>query len=165
MPTLSRLFCALLLALSFMAISAPKAAASCNNLICACLTTTLPVVFNSYDPTSTTDDTSTGSVSVTCVLASASAGSYVISLGQGRSNSYATRTLKLASSLSYNLYTTSSVPAPIWGDGTGGSQSVTGSFPSTLLNTQSFTVYGRIPSGQNVPPGAYTDTVTVMVDF
>lgn len=165
MPIVSRLLCALALALSFAAVSAPKAAAACNNLICVCTTTTLPVVFSPYDPTATSDDTSTGSVSVTCVLVAAAAGSYTISLGQGGSHSYAARTLKLASTLNYNLYTAPGTNQPVWGDGTGGSQTVTGSFASTLLDSQTFTAYGRIGAGQNVPPGPYTDAVTVSVTF
>lgn len=60
--------------------------------------------------------------------------------------------------LNYNLYT-SATYTDIWGDGTSGTVTVWGKF---LKNKpENMTVYGRIPSGQDVRAGTYTDTLTV----
>ena len=49
----------------------------------------------------------------------------------------------------------------VWGSGADGLQ-----FVSTgLRNPQQFTVYARIPPGQEVASGPYTDVVTATVDF
>ena len=153
------------LAVAVMAVGGP-AAATCNNLLCICTATTLGVGFSTYDPTSSTDNTSTGSVTVSCILTILSAGSYSISLSPGQSGSYASRSMTYAgSTLSYNLYTAAGSPAPVWGDGTGGSQTVTGSFSASLINSQTFYVYGRAPAKQNVAAGPYADTVLVTVTY
>ena len=51
----------------------------------------------------------------------------------------------------------------MWGDGTAGKQSsstATGTAPPRPI-----TVFGRIPTGQAVPTGAYSDTIMVTVTF
>jgi spore coat protein U-like protein len=63
--------------------------------------------------------------------------------------------------LVYSLYT-ESARTNVWGDGTGGSVLPTGVGTGT---TQGYPVYGRIPAGQTVLPGSYTDTVTVTLTF
>ena len=50
----------------------------------------------------------------------------------------------------------------VWGDGTGGSSLANGSGNGAA---QAITVYGRIPSGQAVATGTYTDTITVTINF
>jgi spore coat protein U-like protein len=71
-----------------------------------------------------------------------------------------------ANQLPYQLRRDSQSGA-IWGDGTGGSSKVSDSYTLTLIfsKTTHYSVYGRIPASQNVPPGSYTDTVTARVDF
>ena len=92
-------------------------------------------------------------------------GSYTIQLSKGTSSTYAPRVLTNGgSTLAYNLYT-SNARNQVWGDGTGGSQTVTSNFIALLSLDQTTTVYGRIPAGQNVPPGSYSDTVLVTVIF
>jgi hypothetical protein len=63
--------------------------------------------------------------------------------------------------ISYNLYTTSA-HSTIWGDGTGGSITVTGSDTTT---TKNYTIYGQLPTPQGVTPNTYTDTITVTVTY
>jgi len=58
--------------------------------------------------------------------------------------------------LEYNLYVDAAC-TKIWGDGTG----------STFIRTgaESITVYGRVPPRQKVRPGAYGDSVTIIVEW
>jgi spore coat protein U-like protein len=65
--------------------------------------------------------------------------------------------------LTYNIFTGTD-HSTIWGDGNNGS--VTQSFSAILsLGTISFTAYGLIPTGQYVPTGTYSDTITVTVTY
>jgi spore coat protein U-like protein len=67
-----------------------------------------------------------------------------------------------ANTLNYSLYT-SGTYGTVWGDGTSGTAAVSGTGSGA---SQTFTVYGRIPSGQtSVPTGVYTDTVSVTVTY
>lgn len=50
----------------------------------------------------------------------------------------------------------------VWGNGTGGTlryTSVSSNRPITL------TIFGRIPPGQDISTGTYSDTIVVTVDF
>jgi spore coat protein U-like protein len=63
--------------------------------------------------------------------------------------------------LNYNLYTSSSM-STVWGNGSAGTSTallrkVNRNRPVTT------TIYGRIPPGQNVSVGAYSDSVTVTI--
>jgi len=68
--------------------------------------------------------------------------------------------------LQYNLYTSNSY-ANVWGDGSGATQIVSGNAagfgtPITL------TVYGEVPdstANQVAPPGAYSDTILVVLTY
>ena len=88
----------------------------------------------------------------------------------GSSGSSGLQTQRLLTSgthtVQYNLYT-SPAYSSIWGDGTGGTQilSGTGSGSSTPL---SFTLYGLLPDNafnHAAVPGAYTDSIVVIVTF
>lgn len=132
----------------------------------ACLVTTLPVAFGIYDPTSGTPTDATGTVTVTCTLGT----TYTIALDDGANpgtpNDVNTRRMKATTSdyLPYNLYLDSG-HATVWGDGISGSLNpTTGSFTATGL-PQAYSVYGRIPINQNVPSGAYLDTVVATVTY
>jgi spore coat protein U-like protein len=63
--------------------------------------------------------------------------------------------------LKYNLYS-DSTHMTIWGDGTGGSSTVTGTNGHT---TNNFTVYGQIPTPQGIAPNNYSDSITVTVTY
>jgi spore coat protein U-like protein len=111
--------------------------------------------FGNYDPFAGTDTDITGSVSVTCDTDT----SAQISLSAGFGPFAARRLKNGANSLFYNLYTDPS-RLSLWGDGSPGTNLV--SFSGTA---GSYTVYGRIRAGQNVPVGAYGDTITVTLTF
>jgi spore coat protein U-like protein len=148
-------------------IVAPQSAhAACNPLsACSCTVTATGVSFGTYDPLSPVDNGSTGTIRVVCTLILALGGSFTIDLSTGASGSYAQRSLKKgASALAYNLFSDSAY-SQIWGNGTGGSAQVSQTFTSLLIVDRSFTVYGRIPAGQNVSAGAYADTIIVTVTY
>ncbi|HEU4622423.1 MAG TPA: spore coat U domain-containing protein [Burkholderiaceae bacterium] len=67
--------------------------------------------------------------------------------------------------LQYNLYT-SAGRTTVFGDGTGGSSTITGTGQgASLANQITVPVYGRIPSGQTVAPGSFSDTITATLTF
>jgi spore coat protein U-like protein len=69
-----------------------------------------------------------------------------------------------AAHLSYQLHS-DSAHSQIWGDGTGGTSVVNGSYFIVLGGTSNFTVDGVIPALQVASPGAYTDSITVTVTY
>ncbi|RYF62408.1 MAG: hypothetical protein EOO22_27735, partial [Comamonadaceae bacterium] len=76
----------------------------------------------------------------------------------------ADRRLIGAGSLAYNLYTTSG-RTTVWGqDGVSDSISVLAAVIGASV-TRNHTVYGRIPAGQYVAPGAYANTIVVVVNY
>jgi spore coat protein U-like protein len=120
-----------------------------------CSLNVIGLTFGGYDPFSVTDTDITGSVSLTCDTDT----SVQVSLSPG-SGPFDGRKLKSGmNALLYNLYTDPS-HVSIWGDGSPGTSLM--SFSGT---SGSYTVYGRIPAGQNVPVGTYGDTITVTLTF
>ncbi|WP_311266852.1 spore coat U domain-containing protein [Sphingobium sp. WCS2017Hpa-17] len=156
-----------MIALPVSAVTLPAPAqAACDILaLCTCTVSATGVDFGTYNPVSIMDNDSSGTVRVRCSLVLALAGSYTIQLSRGSSATYAQRSMASgASTLHYNLYT-SNARNQIWGDGTGGSLSVTNTFTALLGVDQTTTVYGRVPAGQNVAPGGYSDTILVTIIF
>lgn len=139
-----------------------------------CMISATPISFGPYDPiTTATPIDSSGSIRVDCdptTFGEALFGVFVtISLSQGSSGTYAARTLRQApaSILQYNLYTTAA-RATVWGNGSGGTQTVgggVGGIFSGQPTPRSFPVYGRIPAGQDPRLGLHSDTITVAVVF
>ncbi len=131
-----------------------------------CAISTTAVAFGNYDPivaNAATALNSTGTVTVTCTTGS----SPVITLGQGsNANTGSTDPVPLrrmgssGSFLAYYLYQ-NTARTTVWGNTSGtGPAAVTGNGAA-----QAYTVYGQIPSGQNVAAGSYTDTVVATVTF
>jgi len=71
--------------------------------------------------------------------------------------------LKGSEALNYNLYL-DAARTIIWGDGTAGTQTY---FIKNPTNNQDVTVpvYGRVPTGQSVSKGTYSNTITVTINF
>lgn len=100
------------------------------------------------------------SVSVNC----SNGAPYDISLGGGQNLNGTTRRMARSgggSFLSYQLFS-NSLRTLAWGDGTALGARVNGTGSG---NAQSRTVYGRIPAGQSVTPGSYSDSVVVTVNY
>nr|WP_291522240.1 spore coat protein U domain-containing protein [Acidithiobacillus sp.] len=63
------------------------------------------------------------------------------------------------------LYTNATY-SQVWGDGTGGTSTVSGTCSGSMGScSSSKTVYGRIPALQAPSPGAYIDTIAVTVTY
>lgn len=129
-------------------LAAPLASATCS-------LNAQGVNFGSYDYMSSQNLDSTGDITVTCDVGS----SFSISLSTG-AGTYSSRRMQNGThQLSYNLYT-DPAHTMVWGDGTGGSATVSGS--GTNVDE---VVYGSAPAGQNPYIGAYSDAITVTLTF
>lgn len=112
--------------------------------------------FGSYDPLEGAAVDGVGNVTVSCDIAT----SFHIALSPGSSGTYDARVMvNGAEQMRYNLYTSAS-RSIIWGDGTAGTGTVDGSGTEPT-----FTVYGRIEGGQNLPAGPYVDTLVVTLTY
>lgn len=123
--------------------------------------------FGTYNPFSATPLDSAGSVTVTCENLVSLLVSYSVQLSPGSSGGYAPRRLNgTGYQLDYNLYT-DATRASVWGDGSGGTSTVNDGYLLGALFpvVRNYTVYGRMPAGQNVAPGSYTDTITVTINY
>jgi spore coat protein U-like protein len=117
--------------------------------------------FGNYDVFSTIPVDSTGSIQIFCDQTQPHV---VISIGPSQnSGGFNPRKMKNSSFsdfLSYNLYSDAGRTVT-WGDGTGGTSTVTQkAFKNTPLVV---TIFGRIPAGQDVYVGSYSETVTVTI--
>lgn len=135
-------------------------------VLCSCTITSTPISFGNYDPLSPIALTSTGTLGFSCNLGVSLGGiNFTIALNTGSSGAFAARTMKNGgNTLSYNLYTAAS-DTTVWGDGTAGTSTVTGTYPSTGAPPVNTTVYGLIPAQQNVLSGSYSDSITATVTF
>ncbi|MBR0650383.1 spore coat protein U domain-containing protein [Roseomonas terrae] len=124
-----------------------------------CSVTAVPVTFATYQPFAATSLDSTGSITLSCLLA---IGNYTVTLGPGGGSVAARRMANGPTLLSYQLYTTAA-RTTIWGDGTGGTVTVPGS--CLLACVRTLTIYGRVPARQVVRPGAYLDTILVTMSY
>ena len=86
---------------------------------------------------------------------------YTVNLSTGQSNSFTNRYMNNGTDfLLYNLFTTSARNV-IWGDGSRGSQNVSGDDKSpSQLN-----IFGSIYPLQDVNIGYYSDFITVSINF
>jgi len=135
----------------------------CKN--CYCSVTATAVNFGPYDTLSGLAVDSAGNIEVVCGTDTiGDTISYAIELSGGKAGK--PRELKGPDKLEYDLYTDVS-RTTIWGNGKGGTAIVADSysFPVLCCVTRNYTPYGRIGASQNVEPGAYSDTITVTVDF
>lgn len=158
-------------ALALAAPAAHAATAASNftvsaNVIAACSISTVNMSFGNYEPTTTHASTSltvNGAVTITCARGTAT----WIDLSPGSNSANATGTTRAmaggGSYLSYELYQDNSLTT-LWGTGNPGNAFVPAVAPNR--NPRTFTIYGRIPAGQDtVPVGSYSDSITATVNF
>ena len=121
------------------------------------ISSVVPVAFGTINPLDAVNVDSAGSIAVSCDALTP----YSIVLGSG-AGAFAARTMVSGGNLlEYNLYV-DELRTLIWGDGTGGSQTVAGSADITgTLHT----VYGRVPAQVEAVPGTYSDSVAITVTF
>jgi spore coat protein U-like protein len=157
-------------ALSLIAVQPLEAATATSSIAVstlvanACTISASPLTIN-YDTLSASATDTTTSLSVACTLGDAA----IITLGQGSNPAAGSteaaplrRAQNIASPtslLSYFLYQNSG-RTTVWGNTAGTGLSYTG----TGLTT-STTVYARMPAGQNVIAGAYTDSITATITY
>lgn len=163
-----------------LALAAAQAAVTTSALpvtatvVQKCQINVSPPAFGTYDPVlrnASVSATGTGIVEVTCTAGSAGV---TIGLDLGANASGSSRRLKSGSNyLAYELYQPSSSSpnaactfpgTTVWGT-TGGYLFTPSGTPWSASSPQDFNVCGTVPGGQNVPPGAYTDTVVTTVNF
>jgi spore coat protein U-like protein len=119
------------------------------------------VSFGIYNVFSTSPLDSTGTLTYRC---SGGTGNVTIDLDRGNSTSFDPRfMLRTTEHLNYNLYLDAS-RAVIWGDATSGTTNYAIVDPPNGSNV-SVTIYGRVPAGQDVTVGSYTDTIIATISF
>lgn len=138
-----------------------------------CTVASVGVNFAVYDPLSSSPDDSTGQVSVSCTLTpppSSETVAYSIQLDAGGAGVFTPRRLRSGlETMQYNLFRDAG-RTQIWGNGLTGTFSVADSVTlgpgvGNRTRSRSYTIYGRVPSGQDVAPGNYADTIVITVDF
>jgi spore coat protein U-like protein len=129
--------------------------------LAVCSLSSTSISFGNYDVFSTAALDSNGSLVYRCGNADHDIS---VSLNHGGAPSFNPRwMLKGSEVLNYNLYL-DAARTVIWGDGTAGTQTYIIHNPP---NNQDVTVpvYGRVPPGQSISKGAYSDTITVTINF
>lgn len=132
-----------------------------------CNTSATPTAFGTYNPLSPLAVTTTGTVNVSCSALISLLVNYTITLSAGSSGTYAARTMASGGNhLTYNLFT-DTAHTTIWGDGSGGTGTVTDGYLLQVLFpvSRNYSVYGRLSALQNVAPGTYADTIFVTVTY
>ncbi len=126
-----------------------------------CSVSTTAVVFGTYNVFSAAPVDSTGTVSYRC---NGGAKAVLVTVTKGQSATFLPRVLgKGAEKLSYNLFM-DAARTTVWGDFSAGTWAHIDVDPPNNRDIP-VTVYGRIPPGQDISAGSYSDTVTVVVNF
>lgn len=126
----------------------------------ACTLSATAVAFGAYDVYQVGPTDSTGTITYRC---GNSDHNIRIAISTGTSGTFTNRTLKNGSeNLLYNLFYGGFTQ--VWGDGTGSTTTYFENNPPNNVDVV-LTVYGRIPAGQDVGIGSYTDTVVVTLEY
>ena len=126
-----------------------------------CSLSTTSIAFGTYNVFSSAPVDSTGSVVYRC---NGTTPGVLITITKGQSATFLPRQLgKGTERLAYNLYR-DAARTTVWGDFTGGTWAFIDIDPPKKQDL-TVTVYGRIPPGQDIGAGSYTDSVTVVMNF
>ena len=129
----------------------------------ACTISATPFSFLPYDSLSTNPTDSTGSISIACNEAPPP--DVTVQIGRSATSSgFAPRSMKhssLPDLLHYNLFTSAAMNT-IWGDGTGGTPD-SAYRKSPKNKPEVVTIYGRMPAGQDISAGTYSDSLVVTI--
>ena len=120
------------------------------------------VDFGSYDPLAGTTLTTVWTLAWTCP---AGQNGYTVTMSPGNSGVQGTRWMvdSISEQLNYNLYL-DPLMTTIWGDGTNGTQILTGAASSQTAYSQN--VYAKLPGKQNVTAyQSFSDYVTATLNF
>jgi spore coat protein U-like protein len=126
-----------------------------------CTVTTQTLAFGNYNfTTASPANAANANILLTCT----SGDSYTVALNAGSYTGATVNTRQMANggnALGYQLYKDSG-HTTVWGDGTLSSVTVSGTGTGAQ---QSLPVYGVITTGQIVPAGNYTDTITATITY
>jgi len=131
-------------------------------ILAECNVSTSPLNFGNYDPVVANAAAPLNSTTVVNVYCTAGTPAKV-ALDTGLWSAGSPRRLKSAAGnfLNYEMYTNSGHTV-IWN----ATNTNNGTSASKLTPINGgFTVYGQLPAGQDIPAGAYSDTVTVTVNY
>ena len=133
-----------------------------------CTISSTNIAFGNYDPTSAATVAAQGAVSAKCTKGDAVS----VALDQGK-NPAGTSTAAVPARqmvngtnlLPYHIYIAASPSTTEWGTGTLGTNEPAAQTSASVNAALTFTTYGSLPAGADVPAGAYSDTVTATVTF
>jgi spore coat protein U-like protein len=132
-----------------------------------CTIASTNIAFGNYDPTSITAVTASGAVTAKCTKGD----SVSVALGQGANaatgSTAAVPARQMANGtnlLPYHIYTASGGPTE-WGTGTIGTNEPAAQTAASVNTALTFTTYGSLPAGADVPAGSYSDSVIATVTF
>jgi spore coat protein U-like protein len=123
------------------------------------------ISFGNYETFSSYPKDATGTITVNCGFRVVRATvTLSVSSTSGRFNPRRMRRSAGSDLLDYNVYT-NAARTTIFGDGTGGTSRIRPRRPPgpRVPWSANITMYGRIPPGQDVSVGAYSDTLTATV--
>jgi spore coat protein U-like protein len=124
-----------------------------------CSISVSPVNFGTYNVFAGSPTDSVGQVTLFCFLDD----NVSVTISKGSSGTYNQRAMQNGTErLSYNLFR-DAARTVVWGDGSGGTSTYI--VPFAILTNVPIPVYGRVPPEQDVRTGAYSDSVTVVVNF
>ena len=149
--------------LALLLMTRPASALLCGTFLDPIIVSATDLNFGVYIPSGAS--TANTTVTVSCTIPIDLLTDFHVSLSAGNAlTDPSARFLKQGSSrLGYNIFTDGSYMT-VWGDGS--STSTDRGYSSLLaLGSTSFTGFGRLPQGQYVPAGAYSDHITVTVTF
>ncbi len=128
----------------------------------ACSSGGASVAFGTYDALSLAPLDTIGSLVFQC---NQKDHNVMITLSRGSGSSFSTRRMVNGSQqLFYNLYRDTGRTI-VWGDGSGGTQAFQITNPQPNNRDITLPIFGRIPPGQNVKVGTYSDTITITLFF
>ena len=135
--------------------------------ISACTINTSSIRFGNYDSFSRTPSDTAGTITINCTTDVVKAN---LTLSQSStSGTFNPRQMKRSGGtdlLNYNIYT-DVARTIIFGNGVGGTTDIGLKRPTGKPEpwNQVIDIYGRIPPGQDVSVGSYSDTLTVTIDW
>lgn len=156
----------ILLCLSIMGLCVPAFADSNSTTIVAgsakvnstCTVAVLPINFGTINSNSQNLQSTT--LTATCTKGTA----FNVALSTGISNDFSNRYMALTDNsdqLKYNVYF-DNLYNNILGDGTSNTATIN---DMGTGNDQTFTLFGKIPTGQFVSPGTYSDLISVTLSY
>lgn len=132
------------------------------SVVANCRVTLTPLSFGTYDPLGANATSSLDAVATMDMNCTRNARA-TIAMDSGRNASFGGAVRKLGAGsdrVGYQIYRDAARTA-VWGNATDAVQFISGG----LRASAPLIVYGRIPAGQEVASGTYSDVVTATIDF